>query len=135
MKSNIPLSEAVLLGAPELALFYNSSFVSRNPDGSVCSGCLVAAALKAVGDKHGLMLTTKLRLLMEDYWPWAVRVRSGFSELGILELLTNLMGDHKDGRLTLAQVADEIRKLEVQYGATESEQESASDSAVEVVRR
>jgi hypothetical protein len=105
------LSEAIMLGAPELRHFSNGCWFRRNSDGS-CDGCLVGAALCAIGhQEEGESSET-----LANRWPWlrlalfvcpGCRLRWGFRSG-----LTCMMSHYLKGELTLPQIADYIRSIE-----------------------
>lgn len=112
------LSEAILLGLPEIR-FTNEKWLTQNEDES-CEGCLVGAALFAIGDRRALF---GVHLKLNDRWPWTAEAGRWqgrecacggplYSLCLISSVLTHLADDYETGRLTAAQIADFIRSIE-----------------------
>ena len=114
------LSEAVVLGLLEIQ-FTNGCWLLENSDGS-CRGCLVGAAMVAVGLKS--CAGRRTLDAFHETWPWTKEYLDGRKDavcprceisirvIGIPGLLTCCALHYQAGDLTADQIADAIRAIE-----------------------
>ncbi len=123
-KKIMPFSEALLLGLPEIR-FTNLTWLDRNKrkGGKVCEGCLVGAALYAVGRRTlGAGLVS---LVLDRYWPWLTRTfmfrcpvkgcREIYYDMFRVQgthAATHLAAHYEAREITAEQIADFFRTIE-----------------------
>ncbi len=125
---DMKLSEAIMLGMLEINPS-NTCWYIREDD--KCSGCLVGAALYAVGsvvdnDDAICDLMNRWQWVTQltdadvapyavEYWEESFSERSSYRSTGLL--LSSLMSDYKHRRRSIEQVCDIIRNFEAKYDA------------------
>lgn len=122
------LSEAILLGLPEIK-FTNNRWLQRTRlDSERCEGCLLGAALFAMGNRDEFNTGERM---MEHYWPWTKSVSVPDCPLGcrykgshLTELFTHMADHYSWKQLTAEQISDFIRALE----PSDSEVTNASEA-------
>ncbi len=118
-------SEALLLGLPEI-FFTNSVYLAKTPTlakfpagDKECVGCLIGAALYAVGEKQSL--GQPLALIFK-YWPWTRTYRppstcpfcntANWSSKLFTAYVSHLAWHYDIGEVTAEQIADLFRAIE-----------------------
>ncbi len=126
-------SEAMLLGLPEIR-FNNNYFLhptELNTD-KECSGCLIGAALYAVGERDSRILNNIMRLVAK-HWPWAWDKEFAFDcphcknphlvSFDVADIATHLADHYEKKEMTAEQVAEYFRTIEPE----EKEQEHGTE--------
>lgn len=126
-------TEALLLGLPEIR-FNNSLWLGSSIiPGKECTGCLVGAALYAVGvrsDGDFVMTKRMAREHVVAKWPWTagvqVTMKCPFCNtllcyLDVLDCATHFATHYTWGYATIEEIADVFRKLEDQYDGHQKE--------------
>jgi hypothetical protein len=125
-------SEAMLLGLPEIR-FTNTTWLAPVVDEGQCQGCLIGAALYAMGHRDMVNLLSgdvgfdEISRIVEEIWPWTKIFRE-FTTIcpscglritkTIAGMMTHLASHYPDelgaeqDELSAEQIADFIRKFE-----------------------
>ncbi len=118
-QKSMPFSEAILLGLPEIK-FTNECYLRKQGTRAIreCAGCLVGAALYAVGvrdlgERYG-------RDMLAEHWPWTEAkvyrfdcpvCPKKFSSV-VAHIATHLATHYQSKEISAERIADIFRKLE-----------------------
>jgi hypothetical protein len=127
----IPLSEAMLLGLGEIR-FRNDLYLFV--EHGTCSGCLIGAAMYAVGEKRFALEK------VEEIWPWTkwyganwtcphCKMRWKDCSMGIATVFTHLAKHYERDQMSAQEIADYIHTLEPKELPTELEAECLQEKS------